>query len=432
MPLWHRTLQPRGGPTVSGAGRARVVLSLGLAQTLAWGSSYYLPAVLATPMARDLGVAPATVFAAFSGALVVSAAVGPLSGRAIDRHGGRPVLLATNGLFALGLVALGLAQGPLSLFAAWALIGAAMGSGLYEAAFATLVRLRGADARDAITGITLIAGFASTVGWPLTALLETQQGWRGACFGWAALHLVLGLPLNALLPRAGAVPLAAADVPAAQSAQSAPSAPSAPVASDRAADADAEGRAAAAAAARALRSALLLSFVFAVTYFIATAMATHLPRLLQASGATLAVAVAVGALIGPAQVAGRLLEFGLLRRVHPLLSARLAALAHPLGATALLVVGAPAALLFALLHGAGNGILTIAKGTLPLVLFGPQGYGARQGWLMMPARVTQAAAPWLFGLALDHWGAPALGLCVALGAAAFIALMMMPAQVRTD
>ena len=403
------------------AGQARVVLSLGLAQTLAWGSSFYLPAVLATPMANDLGVAPATVFAAFSGALVVSAAVGPLAGRAIDRHGGRPVLLATNGLFALGLVALALAQGPLSLFAAWALIGVAMGSGLYEAAFATLVRLRGADARDAITGITLIAGFASTVGWPLTALLETQHGWRGACFGWAALHLVLGLPLNACLPKAGAPAGGAAEAPAPPAA-----APSAP---DTAAGASGP---AAPASDRALRSAVLLSLVFAATYFIATAMATHLPRLLQASGASLAVAVAVGALIGPAQVAGRLLEFGVLRRVHPLLSARLAALAHPVGATALLIVGAPAAVLFALLHGAGNGILTIAKGTLPLVLFGPQGYGARQGWLMMPARVTQAAAPWLFGLALDRWGAPALGLCVALGGLAFVALMMVPSQARSD
>ena len=128
-------------------------------------------------------------------------------------------------------------------------------------------------------------------------------------------------------------------------------------------------------------TAAVLAYVFAATWFVSTSMATHLPQLLQAAGATLAVAVGAGALVGPAQVAGRLLEFGLLRRVHPLLSARLAALAHPLGAATLLVVGAPAALVFALLHGAGNGIMTIAKGTLPLALFGHQGYGARQGWL---------------------------------------------------
>ncbi|HNE71710.1 MAG TPA: MFS transporter, partial [Giesbergeria sp.] len=143
-----------------------VVVRLGTAQTLAWASSYYLPALLAQPMARDLGVGTSTIFAAFSLALVVSALLGPLAGHAIDRHGGRPVLLGTNLLFAAGLGALALAQGPVGLFAAWALIGIAMGSGLYEAAFATLVRLYGQGARGAITGITLLAGFASTVGWP--------------------------------------------------------------------------------------------------------------------------------------------------------------------------------------------------------------------------------------------------------------------------
>src|SRR6185295_1923155 len=142
------------------------------------------------------------------------------------------------------------------------------------------------------------------------------------------------------------------------------------------------------------RSALILAFVFAVTWFVSTAMAAHLPRLLQAGGATLAAAVAIGALVGPAQVGGRLLEFGVLRHVHPLLSARLAALMHPVGAALLALLGAPLAALFAILHGAGNGILTIAKGTLPLVLFGAQDYGLRQGLLMVPARIAQASSPW--------------------------------------
>jgi hypothetical protein len=170
----------------------------------------------------------------------------------------------------------------------------------------------------------------------------------------------------------------------------------------------------------------LLAFVFAATWFISTAMAAHLPRLLQAGGATLGVAVAVGALVGPAQVAGRLLEFGFLRRIHPLLSARMAALAHPVGAAALLMAGAPVAALFGILHGAGNGILTIAKGTLPLVLFGPHGYGARQGLLMVPARIAQAFAPLAFGLCLDRWGAGALWLTAVLGLAAFGALLVLP------
>jgi predicted MFS family arabinose efflux permease len=383
--------------------RWQTVASLGTAQTLAWASSYYLPAMLAAPMARDLGVATPTVFAAFSVALVISALVGPASGRAIDRHGGRPVLMGTNLVFAAGLVSLGLASGPVSLFAAWALLGLAMGCGLYESAFAALVRLYGHESRNPITGITLIAGFASTVGWPLSALLELKFGWRGACFIWAALHLVLGLPLNARLPRppsGHALSVQAGKFTTAACATPPPQRPALTVA--------------------------VLAYVFAATWFVSTAMATHLPQLLQAAGATLAVAVGAGALVGPAQVAGRLLEFGLLRRVHPLLSARLAACAHPLAAALLLGLGAPAALAFALLHGAGNGIMTIAKGTLPLALFGPQGYGARQGWLTLPARVTQAAAPFVFGIALQRWGSGALWLSGALGLSAAAALLLLP------
>lgn len=385
--------------------RGAVVAALGSAQTLSWASSYYLAALLAAPMARDLGVAPATVFAAFSLALAVSAGFGPVSGRAIDRHGGRPVLMATNLVFAIALVAIGSVDSLWSLFAAWALLGVAMGCGLYEAAFASLVRLYGHEARNSITGITLLAGFASTVGWPLSAWMEQRYGWRGACYGWAALHLLIGLPLNAWLPR-----------PPAQQPMPAP-APAIDNGTPAVGDARPTQSAALATA--------LLAFVFAATWFISTSMAAHLPRLLQAGGASLAVAVGVGALVGPAQVAGRLLEFGLLRRLHPLLSARLAALGHPIGAAGLLLLGPVFAPVFAVLHGAGNGIMTIAKGTLPLVFFGAQGYGARQGWLMLPARVSQAFAPFAFGLALDRWGAASMGISLALSLAAFAALLVL-------
>ncbi|MFY3301190.1 MFS transporter [Achromobacter xylosoxidans] len=386
----------------------RVVGALGTAQTLAWASSYYLPAMLAAPMAADLGVATPTVFAAFSGAMVVSALVGPWAGLAIDRHGGRVVLAGTSLVFALGLGMLGFAQGLWTMVIAWLVIGAAMGAGLYEAAFSSLVRLYGQHARGAITGITLLAGFASTVGWPLSAWMEARFGWRNACLGWAGIHLLIGLPLNAWLPTLPS-PAQPERTAAADPAQAIASASPSPVA----------------AAGGAGYATALLAFVFAATWFISTAMATHLPRMLEAAGATLAAAVAVGALVGPAQVAGRVLEFGFLRRVHPLLSARLAALAHPAGVTVLLMAGPVAAPLFAILHGAGNGILTIAKGTLPLVLFGAQGYGARQGWLMLPARIAQALAPLLFGLALDAWGANALWLSGAIGLAACGALMLL-------
>lgn len=383
--------------------RLRTVVALGTAQTLAWASSYDLPAMLAAPMARDLGVSVPTVFAAFSVALVVSALLGPYAGRRIDQWGGRPVLAGTSAVFAVGLGMLAAARGAVGLFAAWIVLGIGMGSGLYEAAFATLVRLYGRGSRQTITAITLIAGFASTIGWPLSTLLEAQFGWRGACLVWCALHLLVGLPLNALLPKASKHGPPAENEAVGQN----PTVRSEP--------------------RHAGRVAMLLAFVFASTWFISTSMAAHLPRVLQACGASLAAAVAAASLVGPAQVGARLLEYGLLRRLHPLLSARLAALMHPLGAVVLALAGAPVAAAFAILHGAGNGILTIAKGTLPLVLFGPSGYGERQGLLMVPARVAQAVAPWVFGLCLDHWGTGALWLSGFVSLAAFGALLFLPA-----
>lgn len=379
---------------------AKTVIALGLAQTLAWASSYYLPAMLAQPMARSLGLAAADIFAAFSVALVVSALVGPHAGRMIDQHGGRRVLAGTSFLFAAGLALMGASTGFTSLLLAWMVMGIAMGSGLYEAAFATLVRLHALESRQMITGITLIAGFASTVGWPLSAWLSAQWGWREACWTWAALHVLLGLPLNLSLPQSEAAHEVAGASPG-------------------------DAVEPASANETGLAPVLALSFVFATTWSTSTAMAAHFPRLLQGFGIGMGGAVAMAALIGPSQVAARLLEFGFLRRVHPLLSARLATLAHSLGALGLLIIGAPAGAAFGVLHGAGNGVLTIAKGTLPLVIFGAQGYGHRQGLLMLPARVAQAFAPWLFGLALDRWQGQALWLTTALGLLAFGTLMQL-------
>lgn len=383
------------------ASRTRTTVMLGLAQTLSWASSYYLPAVLAAPMGLAVGASYATVFAAFSAALLVAAAVGPVAGRLIDRRGGRPVLIASNLVFAAGLMLLSQASQTSHVFIAWAVMGLAMGSGLYEAAFATVVRLYGQDARRAITGITLFAGFASTVGWPLSTYLESAWGWRETCMAWALLHLAVGLPLNLLLPRA------------------------APVAGAAESPASAPGARAGAHSPALRQTALLMAYVFAVSWFISTAMAAHLPLLLQASGAALAVAIGAAALVGPAQVAGRLVEHRFLQNAHPLLSARLAILAHPLAALYLGLLGAPAASVFAIVHGLGNGILTIAVGTLPLKLFGAHGYGQRQGWLMVPARIVQAGAPFVFGMAAARWGTGALWLSALLALSAFAALCRM-------
>lgn len=380
------------------------MLRLGTAQTLAWASSYYLPAMLAEAMAAELGMTTTQVWLGFSLALGVSALLGPFSGRAIDHHGGRRVLSLVSLLFAAGLLTLACAPTPGVLFAGWLLLGLAMGCGLYDAAFATLVRLQGHTARSAITGITLLAGFASTVGWPLTAWLAHTWGWREACATWAVLHLVLGLPLNASLP---------------------PASTTAPQRQPGAALATPADPPSAARATR--RVGLALAYVFAATWFVSTAMAAHLPQMLMTHGASLSAAVATAALVGPAQVAGRLLEYGLMRRWHPLWSARLAALAHPLGAGAWLALGPAASPVFAVLHGGGNGILTIAKGTLPLALFGTQGYGRRQGWIMAPSRVAQALAPLLFGACVARWGSGAMWVSSALGLSALAVLAWLKA-----
>jgi MFS family permease len=376
-----------------------VVAALGTAQTLAWASSYYLPAVLAAPIATDIGVPRSWVFAAFSMALLIAAFAGPRIGRAIDCHGGRGVLALSNLVLAGGLAALAFAAGPPSLFAAWAVIGIGMALGLYDAAFATLTALYRERARDPITGITLFAGFASTVGWPVSSFLTSAAGWRETCLIWAALHLVAGLPLNLLLPRPPPQPGHA-------------------------------HRATKAIGWQPRREMLLLAFVFAAAWFVTGAMAAHLPRLLETAGATPFAAVAAAALMGPAQVAARVVELVLMRGVHPLVSARMATALHPLGAAVLAVMGSPGAALFALLYGAGNGLLTIARGTVPLAIFGPDGYGERTGLLGAPARAAQAFAPLLFGLLIDVAGTWAILVSTALCLAALGALFGLSGQVR--
>lgn len=380
-----------GAPTIP---QSVVVVALGTTQTLAWASSYYLPAILADDMAAATGVPRSWVFAVFSASLLLTAALGPAVGRQIDQRGGSGVLVASNILLAVGLVGLSLCGDIVSLAAAWGVLGAGMSLGLYDAAFATLAGIYGRKARAPITGITLIAGFASTVGWPLSALLDASVGWRGTCLAWAALHLIIGLPLNLLLiPRHY----------------------------NKHADHLRHGR----ARWEPRKEMVVLAYVFAASWFVTGAMAAHLPVLLERMGATAVQAVAAAALVGPAQVAARLAEFLIMRRNHPLVSARLATLMHPLGAAAMAALGTPVAALFALLHGGGNGLLTIARGTVPLALFGPDGYGARTGLLGAPARAAQAAAPLLFGLLLDATGPKVLLVSSGLSLSAFAALLLL-------
>jgi len=384
------------------------VLALGFTQTVAWASSTYLIAILAAPVARDLGLATSTVFGAFSVALVVMGLAGPAAGRAIDTYGGRGVLALSNLVLAVGLAMLAFAYGAAMLFAAWCVLGLGMALGLYEAAFAALVRIHGAAARAPITGITLIAGFASTVGWPVTALLSDRFGWRAACLAWAVTHIVLALPLNL-----ACIPRAAQRVPEPTGGE----ATSAPEGRDRTWH-------------NYWRAFFLLAAFGALTSYVTSAMAAHLPGLLLAVGTTSVAALTASALLGPAQVAARLTEFLAARRFrfHPLLTARIATALHPIGGIVLALFGGPAqiASAFAMLHGAGNGMITIAKGTLPLAIFGAAGYGHRQGLLSFVGRGMQAIAPFTFGLVLEQLGArAALSLSVVLSLAALAALLAL-------
>jgi MFS family permease len=376
--------------------RVTVVAALGTTQTVAWASSYYMPAILGAPIAGALHLPTSVFFGLFSGALLLSAVIGPSVGRLIDRHGGRHLLAASNLVIAVGLLILADAHSIAGLVVAWTVLGVGFGMGLYDPAFATLTRLYGRDARSAITGITLIAGFASTIGWPLTAVFLDIFGWRAACLIWAGLNMLLAAPVNWLaIPRHGA--------PAALRQATTETAATAPP-----------------------RAAMpILAFFFAATWFVQGAMAAHLPGLLQAAGASATAAIAAASLVGPAQVGARIVEFGLLRSFHPISSARLASALHPAGAAFLVAFGAPGIIAFALLHGAGNGMITIAKGTLPLALFGPGGYGLRSGLLSAPARMLQAAAPFLFGLLLDRVGIGAVGLSAGLCLAAFGSLFLL-------
>ncbi len=379
----------------------RLVLALGTTQTLAWASSYYLPAILADPIAHDLGISSNWFLAAFSGALVISGLLGPRVGRQIDRVGGREVLSASNVILAAGLALLGESTSVWMMVMAWLLLGVGMGLGLYDAAFGALGRIYGDSARKAITGITLIAGFASTVGWPLSSLGLETIGWRETCYAWAAVHTVIGLPLNMLfLPK----------TPPTQRVQG-------PIVKPH---------------ILIDRTMILLSFAFAAAWTVTSAMAAHLPHIVEAFGATPTQAVFAGMMIGPAQVAARVLEASTLSRFHPLFSTRLACVTHPIGACVIGIFGGGAAAAFTLLHGAGNGILTIARGTLPLAIFGPENYAYRLGLIGAPSRICQALAPLGFGLLIEPIGRGVVAVSSLLSLAALVALMLLPAKASAE
>ena len=345
----------------------RAVCALGVAQIISWGTLFYTIAVLGGAMRRDLGVSDVFLFGSFTAGLFLSGVVSPLVGREIDARGGGRVLAAGSILGAIATAVLATAQGPWSMLAGWLLAGVAMSACLYDPAFATLHQISGTAYRRAVTALTLFGGFASTVFWPLSQYLLDEFGWRQAFGAYAGLHLLVCLPVHLLLvPR----------VPEAHAAAEAPAVLPEVREGDRAVF-------------------VWLAAALALAAFMGTAMAAHVIDLLTATGLTARDAVLVGSLIGPMQVAGRVMEFAFGRNMHAL---AVGTLAFALMAASLALFTQVhgvwiVALAFAMIYGWSNGVMTIVRGTVPAELFGPKGYGALLGRLARPQFILKSSAP---------------------------------------
>ena len=387
-------------PIPPGKRRFVVIASIGVAQILVWGSSYYLLAVLAGPIARETGWPGTWIIGAFSLGLLTSGLISPRVGHLIERFGGRPILAASAVLLAIGLLMQAIAPDLPVFVAAWLVIGLAMGAGLYDPAFATLGRLYGEHARSAITHLTLFGGFASTVCWPLSAMFVERFGWRGASAAYAAIAVIVVLPLYLLgVPREEHRPVSTR-----QGARFGTAATSRRT-GDRVAF-------------------VILAAGLTVASVIMTVISVHLLVLLQTRGLTLATAVGLGALIGPSQVGARVLEAAFGRRQHPVWSLLIATVAVAVGLCMLL---GPSSIIGAglVLYGSGSGIRSIARGTVPLALFGREGYAVLLGWLAMPILIAQAASPLLGSLLMEHLG-PGMTIVALVGAAVFNILLVLP------
>jgi len=375
------------------ASRPITITALGITQILGYGTSFYFPAVLAPPIVADTGWSLGFVVSGTSIGLLVAGLIAPRVGAIIDRRGGRPVLAASSLLYAAGLVGIGLAPSLPVYLLAWVVLGLGMGSGLYDAVFAALGKLYGKDARTPITNLTLFGGFASTICWPLSALLAETFGWRGACLVYAALHLVVSLPLQmAVMP-----PLSAAAKNNVAAADATPASESPPLQYER-------------------RSFVLFAWVLAISSGIGSIVIVHMVILLQARGADFALAVTLGTLFGPAQVGARFVERLFGATYHPIWT-MVASCTLMLIGLVLLYGGFPLLAVSIVIYGAGYGIMWIARGTLPLALFGPTRYATLMGRLVFPALIVQALAPSAFAVLIERQGVDAmLALLTALAA----------------
>lgn len=360
-----------------------VVATLGLTQILAWGSTYYLPAVLAKPISLETGWPLGWVIGGLSIGLLVAGLISPRVGRAIHEHGGRPVLALSSGVFALGLVAMATTSRLPVYLAAWSVLGLAMAMGLYDAVFATLGGLYGVAARTSIAAVNIFAGFAGTLSWPFSAFLVELWGWRVACLVYAGLHLTLALPAHLLF------------IPRSTPPHRLPDRPSHDRANFRVLSSGVE----VVSQERQLVLFAMIATSLMIGAAITSVMTVHLLPILEARGKTLSATVALAALIGPSQVGARVYEITLGQRFHPTWTFLTAGCLMAGGVTVLAVAFQLVAVGL-ILYGAGVGIMTIAKGTLPLAVFGASRYPIVVGRLALPSLIAQAIAPAIAALLL--------------------------------
>jgi MFS family permease len=380
----------------------RAVLVLGITQILAWGAIFYPPVLTVPLIATDRHWSTTFAMGGFSLALLVAGLVSPRVGRLIDRHGGHRVMPFGSLLAALGLVALVYAEHPAAYLAVWMLLGLATAASLYDPAFATLGRIFGTGARAPITVLTLAGGFASTVSWPVTHVLLETVGWRSTYLIYAAVLALVAAPLHAfVLPRGRADP-------------------------------DARPAGVAAPPVVVLPPHgwpfMLVAAAFAAYAFVPSGLSAHLLAIFGRAGIDAAAVVAIGALFGPSQVLARIGELAFARRTHPLVVARaaVAALLAAFALMALLGLSVATAAAFMVMFGMANGLITIARGTVPLALFGAAGYGALIGRIALPFLLMQAIAPLVLAFVAERTSDPVvLMVTAALALIAFVCFVTL-------
>lgn len=361
------------------------VNALGITQITAWGTSYYCLGVLGKPIAAETGWGLGKVYLGFTFALLVMGFISTWVGRLIDRVGARIVMTAGTVVVSAGLLALSRVQDQWSYYAVWALIGAGMRLCLYDAAFAALVQVAPSRGRKAISYLTLYGAYASTVFWVIAHYFNESWGWRGTLVAFAAINLVVCLPLNWF----GLARRETADQsrPAAAAVTASPEGPVL------------EGR------ARTIAIALF-ALVMSLNSFVFGIISLQMVPLLEAAGLAGAAAVWVASLKGHGQFAGRLVEIVFGRNLTAMTIARIAIAAVPASLILLFVARGSFSWLvaFALVLGASQGVLTIVRGAVPLALFGTKGYGAVLGMIATPILLVSAAAPTVFALLVDNFG----------------------------